>query len=88
MARRRGPDYHRQRKRPTAFVTADQFQPQCGLAEAFKGRVIVLSTGRGDVRIDWFEAGQLADELQACCREVGLSATKAQKRAIKQEAAT
>lgn len=84
------PGHHhpRDRKRPTCYVTAEPYQPALGPGAAFTGRVIVLSTGRGDIRIDWHEAGQLADELQACCREVGLSATKAQKRAIKQEAAT
>lgn len=84
MAKRERPPghhYYRDRKRPTAYVTREPYQPQLGLGGAFRDRVIVLSTGRGDIRIDWHEASQLADELAACQREVGLAATKAQKRA-------
>ena len=72
----------RTRERPTAHVDFGAFPPQVGYAGTIPARVIVLSTGRGDIRIDWHEAGQLADELQACRREVGLAATKAQKRAV------
>lgn len=77
------PGHHhlRDRKRPTAYVTREPYQPQVRAGGAFEERVIVLSTGRGDVRVDWFEAGQLAAELEACRREVGLRATKAQKKA-------
>jgi hypothetical protein len=84
-----GHHHLRDRKRPTCYVTAEPYQPALGPGAAFTGRVIVLSTGRGDIRIDWHEAGLLIDELQECRRQVGLAATKAQKRATKQqEAAT
>lgn len=80
--RERRPGHHhlRDRKRPAAYVTAEPYQPQLRLGGAFQSRVIVLSTGRGDIRIDWHEAGQLADELQACRRQVGVKATKGQRR--------
>jgi hypothetical protein len=62
----------RDRKRPTAYVTAEPYRDVAGVIAGTEGRWIVLSTGRGDVRIDWAEAGVLIQELSACRREVAL----------------
>jgi hypothetical protein len=53
------------RPAPTAYVTAEPYT-----AKRFAGRLIVLSTSRGDMRIDPAEADALANALRVCAEAV------------------